>query len=525
MATSNNQQPTEGAQKVYERLSTDRDQYTQRAEKNATYTIPQLFPKESDDGGTSYTTPYNSIGARGLNNLASKLLLSLLPPGQPFFRLGLDTASNEALAQSGDDQAKDAIEYGLSMMEATMVKYMESNGLRPTLFECIKQLLIAGNALLFLPPLEGGMKCYTLRNYVVERDAVGNVIQIVAKDTLAKGTVPASILSILGDTGNDINKAEKVSIYTHTYLVRGDTLEASTWESYQEVNGQVIAGSEQSYPYGKCPWIPVRFTKKDGESYGRSFVEDYLGDLISLENLQHAINDMAMICAKVLYLVSPSCQTNIKQLTKAENGAFVRGRQEDVVAMQTNKQTDLSGCYAVAQGIEQRLSYCFLLSSTTAQITRDRVTAEEIRYIAQELEDTLGGVYSLLSQELQLPLVSCVFNQMQSNGSLPQINEQTASIEPTIITGVDALGRGHDFANLAQALQVLAQFPDIMQTINQNNLAMRIFTSAQIDATGLVKSPEQLAQEQQAQMEQYAAQQGIDAQAQMAVDDNKAQSK
>ena len=124
-----------------------------------------------------------------------------------------------------------------------------------------------------------------------------------------------------------------------------------------------------------------------------------------------------------------------------------------------------------------------------------------------------------------MPLVSCVFNQMQSNGSLPQINEQTASIEPTIITGVDALGRGHDFANLAQALQVLAQFPDIMQTINQNNLAMRIFTSAQIDATGLVKSPEQLAQEQQAQMEQYAAQQGIDAQAQMAVDDNKAQSK
>lgn len=72
-------QTAEGAQKVYERLSTDRDQYTQRAEKNATYTIPQLFPKESDDGGTAYTTPYNSIGARGLNNLASKLLLSLLP--------------------------------------------------------------------------------------------------------------------------------------------------------------------------------------------------------------------------------------------------------------------------------------------------------------------------------------------------------------------------------------------------------------------------------------------------------------
>lgn len=143
--------------------------------------------------------------------------------------------------------------------------------------------------------------------------------------------------------------------------------------------------------------------------------------------------------------------------------------------------------------------------------------------MAQELEDTLGGVYSLLSQELQLPLVSCIFNQMQSNGSLPTISEKFATIEPTVITGVDALGRGHDFANLSQALQVLSQFPDIMQMINQQNLAMRIFTSAQIDATGLVKSPEQVAKEQQAMMEQYAAQQGIDAQAQMAVDNNKAQ--
>ena len=112
---------------------------------------------------------------------------------------------------------------------------------------------------------------------------------------------------------------------------------------------------------------------------------------------------------------------------------------------------------------------------------------------------------------------------MQSNGSLPTISEQFATIEPMVITGVDALGRGHDFANLSQALQVLAQFPDIIQMINQQKLAMRIFTSAQIDATGLVKSPEQVAKEQQAMMEQYAAQQGIDAQAQMAVDNNKAQ--
>ena len=48
-----------------------------------------------------------------------------------------------------------------------------------------------------------------------------------------------------------------------------------------------------------------------------------------------------MIASKVLYLVSPACQTNIRALAKAENGAFVRGRMEDVVPMQLNKSMDM----------------------------------------------------------------------------------------------------------------------------------------------------------------------------------------
>lgn len=502
--------PLAGAKETYDKLTTDRDPYTQRAEKCATYTIPMLFPKESDDGGTNYSTPYNSVGARGLNNLASKLLLALLPPNQPFFRLGLDAESTVKLNETEDDQLKDTVEYGLSMMEQQMIKYMESQSLRPTLFEAIKQLIISGNALLFLPPAEGGMRCYSLREYAVQRDTIGNILQIVAKDTVSRGSLSDTLQAALPESGSvEIN--EKVDIYTHIYRVAsGDTYQ---WESYQEIENEVIAGSEQTYPAGKSPWIPLRFTKKDGEHYGRSFVEDYLGDLVSLENLSKSIVDISMIASKVLYLVSPACQTNIRALAKADNGAFVRGRMEDVVPMQLNKSLDMQTVLTTAQQIESRLSYAFLLNSAvqSGAAGRDRVTAEEIRYVAGELEDTLGGVYSLLSQELQYPLVSCVFNQMQSKGILPQINEEIAEIEPTIITGVDALGRGQDLNNLAQALQLMQQFPEFLQALNVGNLATRIFAAAHIDATGLVKTPEELQAEQEAAMEQYAQQQGIDA--------------
>lgn len=521
MATSEHQAgniPLEGAKTTYDKLTTDRDPYTQRAEKCATYTIPMLFPKESDDGGTNYSTPYNSVGARGINNLASKLLLSLLPPNQPFFRLGLDAESTVALNESADDQLKDNIEYGLSMMEQQMIKYMESQSLRPTLFEAIKQLIIAGNALLFLPPAEGGMRCYTLREYAVQRDTIGNVLQIVAKDTVSRGSLPDSMQSVLPDSGEPtIN--EKVDIYTHIYRVASG--DAYQWESYQEIEGEPVAGSEQTYPANKSPWIPLRFNKKDGEHYGRSFVEDYLGDLISLENLSKSIVDISMIASKVLYLVSPACQTNIRALAKAENGAFVRGRMEDVVPMQLNKSMDMQTVLTTAQQIESRLSYAFLLNSAvqSGAVGRDRVTAEEIRYVAGELEDTLGGVYSLLSQELQLPLVACVYNQMQSQGLIPVVDESIAEIEPSIITGIDALGRGQDLNNLAQALQLMQQFPEFLQALNVGNLATRIFAAAHIDATGLVKTPEELQAEQQAAMKQYAQQQGIDAGAQMAVNE------
>lgn len=499
------------AKAVYDKLTQDREDYTRRAEECAKYTIPRLFPREYDDSGTDYATPYNSVGARGVNNLASKLLLALLPPNQPFFRFGLDEESMAMLQESNNDQMKDAIELGLSMLENAVVKYMEANSLRPTLSEAIKQLIVAGNALLFLPPKEGGVKCYKLRNYVVQRDGTGNVLQIVAKDTMSRASLPDYVSKFLTDhrpVSNEDSKPsdEKVDIYTHTYL------DGKRWVSYQEIDGFKVPKSEQTYPKDKLPWMPIRFSKIDGENYGRSFVEDFIGDLRSLEVLSQSIVDLSKIAAKVVYLVSPSCQTNIQALAKARNGAYVKGRLDDVVPVQLNKSADMQVTMSTASNIEQRLSFCFLLNSAvqTGAQGRDRVTAEEIRYVAGELEDTLGGTYSLLSNELQMPLVKCIFNQMQSNGQLPDFGEFGSRIEPTIVTGVDALGRGHDLANLTQAMTILSQFPEVMQSVNQSNLALRVFTSAHIDPTGLIKTPEQIEQERQAQMQMYQQQVATD---------------
>ena len=56
------------------------------------------------------------------------------------------------------------------------------------------------------------------------------------------------------------------------------------------------------------------------------------------------------------------------------------------------------------------MSYAFLLN-TAIQRDAERVTAQEIRYMAQQLETAMGGIYSLLSQEFQLPLVTISYEK------------------------------------------------------------------------------------------------------------------
>ena len=83
-------------QAQYSKLEINRETYLERARDCAKLTIPTLFPDKSVNAATEFQTPYQSIGARGVMNLASKLMLALFPPHAPFFRLSVDDLSEAA---------------------------------------------------------------------------------------------------------------------------------------------------------------------------------------------------------------------------------------------------------------------------------------------------------------------------------------------------------------------------------------------------------------------------------------------
>ena len=495
---NSNNTVTQTAKGRYERLLTERNMYTDRAEKCAKYTIPMLFPKESDNYATEYYTPYQSMGARGVNNLVSKLMLALFPPNAPFFRLVLSESVIEAL---GDDaETIQRYEEGLSKLEKKITSYMETHQIRTTMYEALAQLVVAGNVLLFLPPLEGGARLYKLNSYVIQRDGIGTVIEIITKESMSGVTLPEMAIKAMEDN-TEINPDKQYEIYTHVYL------EGDTYKSYQEIEGNIIAGSEQEYPKDKSAWIPLRLKKMDGESYGRSFVDEYIGDLKVLEALSKSTVQVAAIASNILYLVNPNSMTRVSKLKDAKSGDFITGKIDDIQILQVNKTSDLQITTNTIATIESRLSYAFLLNSAV-QRNAERVTAEEIRYVARELEDTVGSIYSILSYEFQLPLVRRVMSQMVRNGIMPDLPLGSQGVEPLITTGIEALGRGHDLTKLDTFIRYAQVFPEAFQTsVKQGEILRQIATSLGIDANSVVKSDMEIQQEQQQAMQMQMAQQ------------------
>jgi len=491
------------AKALYSECETLRQTYLERARDCSELTIPTLIPPEGHSYATKYETPYQGIGARGVNNLSSKLLLALFPPNAPFFRLSVDKYKLREMG--GDDESKTELEKALSEIERTVMSEVETSALRVPVFEALKHLIVAGNVLIFTPK-KGGIRVFQLENYIVKRDPFGNVLHIVTKESIAPAALPEAVRGALNEEAlKRQTGANEPSVELFTAICRQDDGRYYVW---QEVEGNEVPGTDGYFKEEDSPYIPLRYSRVDGEDYGRGLVEEYLGDLKSLEALTQAIVKLAAASSNIKILVDPNGTTKAKNLAESPSGAFISGRANDVSVLQLEKFADLRVAKEVAAAIEQRLAYAFLLN-TAVQRDAERVTAEEIRYMAQELESALGGAYSILSQEFQLPLVTRIMDRMAGEKRLPKLPKGEL-VKPMIVTGVEALGRGNDLNKLDMFVAGVGQIfgPEaIQQYVNVSDYLNRRATSLGIDTEGLIRSDEDVqAEAQQAQQQQMMAQ-------------------
>lgn len=503
----------------YAALEAARDPFLKRARDCAALTIPYLMPPAGFGPHTELPTPFQSIGARGLRTLSSKLLLALFPPNTPFFKYAIDDLALRKLeeAQQAQQGLRGEVEKALSARERAVLQEMETALFRPAAFTTLQHLLCSGNFLLYIPP-DGRARGFRLDQYVVRRDPAGNLLELCVKEAVMPASLPENVRAMINSASGTKpvksadGKTTKVTVadkapppadaatwdlYTHICK----NYEKNRWDIFQECNGIRIPDSEGHYPLEKLPWVVLRLSTQPGESYGRAYVEEYLGDLDSLEGLVQSIVEGSSAAARVVFLVKPNGTTSLRVVAKAKNGDTVSGDPGDVGTLRLDKGSDFQIAQKQATEIAQNLAFAFLLN-TAVQRNGERVTAEEIRYMAAELDDALGGVYTLLGAEFQLPTVQLFEGRMEKRRQVPPLPKDMVS--PTIVTGMEAIGRGHDQRNLKLFLTDIIQVlgPEMtMKVVNLQELLKRSAASYGIDTQGLIVDEETIAnQEQQGQI-------------------------
>ena len=498
----------EQAQSRYQFLATDRHSFLDVAREAAGLSLPYLLTQEGLANGGRLPVPWQSVGAKGVNVLAAKLMLSLFPVNTSFFKLQINDAEIAAIPEV-NAQVRSEIDLSLAKMERMIMQQIAESSDRIMLHTAMKHLIVTGNALVFAG--KKALRVYPLDRFVIYRDGDGNPVEIITKEVIHRSLLPVEFQKPLtgdkdsnspGEDGpkfgtSGVSDMEEAEVYTWAKLTDGQ------WRWHQECDGKIIPGTQSNAPKSISPWLPLRFNVVDGESYGRGRVEEFMGDLRSLEGLMQSLVEGSAAAAKVVFLVSPSATTKPQSLARASNGAIIQGRPDDVGVVQVGKTADFRTVQEMIQNLTQRLSDAFLILSVRQS---ERTTASEVQAVQQELNEQLGGIFGNLTTELLQPYLIRKLYLLSRNKAIPSLPK--GLVLPTVVAGLNGIGRGQDRAALLEFLTTVGQSmgPEALASyINPTEILKRLAAASGIDALGLIKTPEEMEAEKQ-QMQQQAAQ-------------------
>ncbi len=202
----------------------------------------------------------------------------------------------------------------------------------------------------------------------------------------------------------------------------------------------------------------------------------------------------------MIFTVSPSSVTKPASLANAGNGAIIQGRPDDIGVIQVGKTADFRTAFELSNTLEKRLSEAFLILNVRQS---ERTTAEEVRMTQMELEQQLGGLFSLLTVEFLIPYLNRKMLDLTKSKQIPSLPK--GLVHPTIVAGINALGRGQDRESLIQFVTTIAQTMGpqaIAQFLNPDEAIKRLAAAQGIDILNLVKGMEQIQGEKQEAMQQ-----------------------
>jgi len=456
-----------------------------RFEQYASVTIPKVcLPDNVTQNTASIQHDWSSVGAQAVNHLTNKMAMALFQPGLPFFRLDTNKAFKKQMAEQGitDEVIREILVRG----EQDALAVMDQKAMRPKLHEALRSLIVVGNSLLDLLD-EAAPRVIGIKNYVVKRSISGAPQEILHRERVLYNELTEKVQAAV-PKGHD-------SESSYVDYVRWFRRKADKWELRTSVDN-VDLGNDfaQTWDVDKFAVYPLVWDLADEHDYGTGLVEDYAGDFGTLSTLSESELKAAILVSDFRWLANPAGVGDIEEFKNSSTGDVIPGVATDLSLVAHVSTNALQQIGVSAERVIQRIGRAFLLGSA---VTRDaeRVTAEEIRMQANELETSLGGVYSRLAVDMQLPLATYLLRQVD-------VEVGGTALVPTVVTGLAALSRNAEAQQLGLFLAAISNIgnvsPVIAERIKLSAIISTLASAYGITPSTYVYTDSEVAQQRQA---------------------------
>lgn len=504
----------ESAADAYDSLITGREAVCEMGRRMAELTVPSVFPPKGYQPGDDLPGNNQSMGAYALNTLASELMFMAFPPGQPIMRLDIQVAKLQKEIDN-DPQLYAKVKLALSQLEIAHRERFSATPLATAYTGYVKLLLVAGNALWRHVTLSSPTY-HRPDRYVVSRANDGHPIVTILEEDVRVATLEPDVQDFIKQhedepkTTSEKERAKsewtrEAKIYSVCKLNR--TGKDMTWLYWQEFNGVLIPGTQVETDYDDAPMWPGWMVPVYGSNWGRSYCEEYRGDLYTLETAGSGLNDLTALAAWALIFNKPGSRTSIRQLQRAGNLDILSGSAEDVSVFRSEKGGDGNFVLGSFDRAARRIGAAFLVQ-TAVMRDGERVTKEEVQRVGRQLDRAMGGIYTEMSQGSHRRIITRAVRLHEEEAPyLPQIDKDVVTLG--VITGIDAMGSTNDAAELNEfgaTLNAVFGPATAGQILDPSDFATRMASYKGIKPDGLVKGADQIAAERdQMQQKQMGA--------------------
>ena len=480
------------------------------ARRCAALTKPSACPTARARKDAALPMNFQAIGGRGVNNLEGLVYLAMFGGDGPFFELSpaVDVRYDESIPPDDmnfilDDLFRREL-MAVSLLES--VSFSDRTNRRQQAFQTnkravVSQFITTGDALERMNH-DYSISVFQRAKYVTDRDTTGNVNWHITEEDIDPLAMSEEDYHAAGFKENqfaDTLPAERMKLM-HTFPEWNP--QSKLWVIKQEVNGIVINTSEDEV----TPFFSTPFMLEAGDNYGHGLVEQNLGDLSSLDALMEKLLDFAAAFSKVNPVIDSNEMTLTAKHLEKKSGTPLRakvrgGRVESVAWLKPDNSPQFRMVSEHAKFLTSELGKAFLIESAVTP-QKERVTAEQVRRIASELEGTLSG-YGPVATSQHVQTVRRTLWQMSRDLLVGPLDEDLYEIR--VKSGTATLQRDRQRAKLFNLPQFIQMLPEKAQRkIDFGVLLDASVRLSGLDIPGLIRNDEDVAAEIRVEQQQAA---------------------